>query len=76
MRVTNGKLDSCNSCKRLRTSRLHELHESKFPFVTRIEFTYPSETFDFFCFTFFVVLLPTDQTRLQIGGLCVCNARS
>ena len=30
--------DSCNSCKRLRTSRLHELHESKFMFVSRIEF--------------------------------------
>ena len=26
------------SCKRLVPSRLHELHESKFPFVTRIEF--------------------------------------
>ena len=30
--------DLSNSCKRLRTSRLHELHESKFPFVSRIEF--------------------------------------
>ena len=30
--------DSCNSCKRLVPSRLHELHESKFPFVSRIEF--------------------------------------
>ena len=30
--------DSCNSCKRLGTSRLHELHESKFPLVSRIEF--------------------------------------
>ena len=35
---TNGNFDSCNSCKRLGTSRLHELHESKFPFVSRIEF--------------------------------------
>ena len=34
MRVTNGNFDSRNSCKRLATSRLHELHESKFPFVT------------------------------------------
>ena len=25
-------------CKRLGTSRLHELHESKFTFVSRIEF--------------------------------------
>ena len=38
MRVVNGNLDSCNSCKRQGTSRLHELYESKFPFVTRIEF--------------------------------------
>ena len=38
MRETNGNFDSCNSCKRLGTSRLHELHESKFPFVSRIEF--------------------------------------
>ena len=36
--VTNGNFNSCNSCKRLGTSRLHELHESKFPFVSRIEF--------------------------------------
>ena len=35
---TNGNFDSCNSCKRLVPSRLHELHESKFPFVSRIEF--------------------------------------
>ena len=32
------KFDTCNSCKRLVPSRLHELHESKFPFVSRIEF--------------------------------------
>ena len=38
MRETNGNFDSCNSCKRLVPSRLHELHESKFPFVSRIEF--------------------------------------
>ena len=30
IRETNGNFDSCNSCKRLGTSRLHELHESKF----------------------------------------------
>ena len=30
--------DSCKSCKRLGTSRLHELHESNLPFVSRIEF--------------------------------------
>ena len=35
---TSGNFDSCNSCKRLGTSRLHELHESKFAFVSRIEF--------------------------------------
>ena len=38
IRETNGNFDSCNSCKRLGTSRLHELHESKFPLVSRIEF--------------------------------------
>ena len=38
IRETNGNFDSCNSCKRLGTSRLNELHESKFPFVSRIEF--------------------------------------
>ena len=38
MRVTIINFDSCNSYKRLGTSCLHELHESKFPFVTRIEF--------------------------------------
>ena len=38
IRETNGNFDSCNSCKRLGTSRLHELHESKFSFVSRIEF--------------------------------------
>ena len=38
MRETNGNFDSCNSCKRLVPSRLHELREPKFPFVSRIEF--------------------------------------
>ena len=38
IRETNGNFYSCNSCKRLGTSRLHELHESKFLFVSRIEF--------------------------------------
>ena len=38
IRETNGNLDSCNSCERLGTSRSHELHESKFSFVSRIEF--------------------------------------
>ena len=38
IRETNGNFDSCNSCKRLGTGRLHELHESKLPFVSRIEF--------------------------------------
>ena len=38
MRETNGNFGSSNSCKRLVPSRLHELHESKFPFVSRIEF--------------------------------------
>ena len=30
--------DSCKSCKRLVSSRLHDLHESQLPFVSRIEF--------------------------------------
>ena len=34
----NGNFDSCNSCKRLVPSRVHELHESIFPFLSRIEF--------------------------------------
>ena len=38
MRETNENFNSRNSCKQLGTSRLHELDESKFPFVSRIEF--------------------------------------
>ena len=46
MHETNGSLDSWYSCKRLVPSRsqrlvlsrLHEFHESKLPFVSRIEF--------------------------------------
>ena len=38
IRETNGNFDPCNSCKRLVSSRLHESHKSKFPFVSRIEF--------------------------------------
>ena len=38
IRETNVSLDSRNWCKRLGTSLLHELHESKLPFVSRIEF--------------------------------------
>ena len=38
IRETTGNFDSCNSCKRLVASRLHELHESKFQVVSRIEF--------------------------------------
>ena len=38
MRETNGNFDTCNSRKRLVPSRLHELHVSKVPFVSRIEF--------------------------------------
>ena len=34
MRKTNGNFDSCNSCKQLGTSRLYELYESKFQFVS------------------------------------------
>ena len=38
IRETNGNFDAYNSCKRLIPSRLHELHETKFPFASRIEF--------------------------------------
>ena len=38
IRETNGSFDSCNSCKLLVPSRLHELHEWKLSFVSRIEF--------------------------------------
>ena len=48
IRETNKNFDSCNSCKRLGTIHLHELHESKFPFVSRIEFI-RSKLLEFFC---------------------------
>ena len=48
IRETNGNFDPCNSCNRLVPSRLHELHESKFPFVSRIEFIC-SKLSIFFC---------------------------
>ena len=38
MPETNASFDSCNSCKRLGTSRLHELHKSKLVFVSGVEF--------------------------------------
>ena len=38
MQAAGSQPLTCNSCKRLVPSRLHELHESKFPFVSRIEF--------------------------------------
>ena len=38
IRETNGSFDACISCKRLGTSRLHEIHVPKLPFVSRIEF--------------------------------------
>ena len=38
IREINVSFDSCKSCKRLETSRLHDLHESKHSFVSRIEF--------------------------------------
>ena len=38
MRETDRSFDACNRPKRLGTGRLHELHESKHPFVSRIEF--------------------------------------
>ena len=38
IRETHVKKHVKKTCKRLVPSRLHELHESKFPFVSRIEF--------------------------------------
>ena len=37
-KTTSRHVDSFSSCKRLGTSRLHDLHDSKFLCVTRIEF--------------------------------------
>ena len=45
IRETNEICHSCNSCKRLVPSRLHELHEFKLSFVSRIEFTRSKLTF-------------------------------
>ena len=36
--LDKDKENLCNSCKRLETNRLHELHESKRPFVPRVDF--------------------------------------
>ena len=36
-RETNRNFDTCNSCKRMVPSHLHELHKSKLSFVSRIE---------------------------------------
>ena len=44
---TNGNFDLCEWCKRLETSRLHELHESQFPFVFVSNLSVLN--FDFFC---------------------------
>ena len=42
MRVINRSFGSCNYVtKRLVPNRLHELHESRLSFVTRIEFIRP-----------------------------------
>ena len=48
IREKNRDFDSCNSCKQLVPSRLHEMHESKFPFVSRMEFI-RSKLSNFFC---------------------------
>ena len=45
MRATSENFDSCNSCKLLKTSCLHELHESNFSFVSRIEFIHSKLSF-------------------------------
>ena len=38
IRETSGNFDLCDSCKLLVPSRLHELHGSKFQFLSHIEF--------------------------------------
>ena len=63
IREMNGNFDSCNSCKRLVPSRLHELHESKFPFISRIEFI-RSKLSNFSAHVYGV----TDAERLTAGG--------
>ena len=64
MRETNGNFDSCNSCKRLGTSRLHESHESKFPFVSRIEFI-RSKLSNFSAHVYGVIAFPIGQADLM-----------
>ena len=55
MRESNGSFDSCNSC-----SRLHELDESKLPFVSRIEFIRSK-------FRFFLLMYPGSVTESESG---------
>ena len=53
IRKTNGNLNSCNSCRRLGSSRLHDLHESKFSPVSCIEFIRSK-------LSIFLLMYPTD----------------
>ena len=64
----NGNFDSCNSCERLVPSRLHELHESKFPFVSRIEFI-RSKLSNFSAHVYEVVTA-LYRSAVRVGVLC------
>ena len=65
-------------CKRLVPSRLHELHESKFPFVSRIEFI-RSKLSNFSAHVYGVTMrhYPGSTRRvLRVGGISVISANA
>ena len=71
---TNGNFDSCISCKRLGTSRLHELHESKSPFVSRIEFI-RSKLSNFSAYVYGVSFIVSSHSqRVRYGRYAMCDA--
>ena len=68
IRETNGNFDSCNSCKRLVPSRLHELHEKNL-FVSRIEFIRSKlSNFSAHVYGDGIMSRPSSQLRPSRGG--------
>ena len=67
MRETNGTFDSCNSCKRLVPSRLHELHESKFPLFHASNLSVRN-------FRIFLLMYPGSVTLSATHYLFVCGS--
>ena len=61
IRETNGNFDSCKSCKRLGTSRLHDLHETKFPFVSLSNLSVRN-------FRIFLLMYPGSLSRVEAIG--------